>query len=105
MFKSFRLITLLLLILIVFIAQASFSLPLPSIEKTQSSEVIESKVNIPMCYMETADGVILDLSNLCRQQFTDLDTRSTPPSPSLYNNSMINKFDDELYGKENRSIK
>lgn len=97
--KSFGLIASLSFALTVFIAEAAFSLPLP--QETQPSEVAKSEVDVPICYMQTANGRILSLSRLCEQQPVDSGIRSALPSPSPYNASAIEKFDDELYGKGN----
>jgi hypothetical protein len=80
-----------------FIAEATFSLPLP--QETQSPEVAKSEIDIPICYMQTADGRSLDLSSLCEEQPGNSSIRSARSSPSPYNATAIKKFDDELYGK------
>lgn len=97
MLKLFWLVACLYIVLTTFVAKASAGLTVPS-QKTESSEVIKSKIDVPICYMQTANGTILDLSSLCKQS-SNLRTRSTQPSPSPYNYSSIKKFDDELYGE------
>lgn len=85
--------------LTLFINEATFSLPLP--QETQPSEVEKSEVDVPVCYMQTGNGRILPLGRLCEKQPVDSDIRSAPPSPSPYDASAIEKFDEELYGKGN----
>lgn len=99
--KPFWLLVFLSIFFTAFLTRASFILATPSPQTTQSLEVIKSKVDVPTCYMETANGTVLNLSNLCQQLSTNSDTRSNLPSPSPYNSSLIKKFDDELYGKGN----
>ena len=101
MIKSFLMTALLAVALTIFIAEANFSLPPPLPQQIQSLEVVSSEVDVPICYMKTVDGRILDLSRFCEKKPGASSIRSVPPSPSPYNNSSIKKFDDELYGKEN----
>lgn len=97
MLKLLWLVACLYITLIAFIAKASAGLTVPS-QKPESLEVIKSKIDVPLCYMETANGTILDLSSLC-QQSPNLRTLLNQPSPHPYNYSLIKKFDDELYGE------
>ena len=101
MFKSFRLTILSTLVLTAFTTQASFSVTKPLAQKTQSLKVIKPKVDVPICYMEAVNGSILNLSNLCKQKSTNSSTRLNPTSSNLYNDSLMKKSDDELYGKGN----
>jgi hypothetical protein len=50
--------------------------------------------------MQTADGNVLDLTSLCKEQ-SGSNLSASRPSPRPYNTSAINKFDDELYGEGN----
>lgn len=95
MLKLFWLVACLYIVLTAFIAKASAGIPS---QKPESSEVIKPKIDVPICYMETANGIILDLSSLCKQS-PNLRTRSNQLSPHPYNYSSIKKFDDELYGE------
>ncbi|MDZ4873355.1 MAG: hypothetical protein CLLPBCKN_002751 [Chroococcidiopsis cubana SAG 39.79] len=99
--KPFWLLVFLTIFFTAFITRASFTLAKSSPQKTPSVEVINFKVDVPTCYMETAKGTVLNLSNLCKQPYTNSDTRSNLSSPRPYNSSLIKKFDDELYGKGN----
>lgn len=104
MVKSFWLTASLSVALTASIAEAAFSVPIP--QENQSSGVVESKVakseaNVPLCYMKTADGRILDLSSFCDKQAGDSGLQAARPAPTPYNNSAIKKFDNELYGEEN----
>ena len=74
-----------------FITEAAFSHPLPQ----ESSKV--ATVDVPACYMQTANGTILSLSKLCKKQPVDL----APTFPSPYDAAAIEKFDQELYGEGN----
>lgn len=103
MFKSFGLIAFLSIFSTAFTTKAIAGVTDPLPQTTQSTEIIKSKINVPICYMETANGKILDLSSLCKQS-SSFRTRSNPPFFSPYNSSAIEKFDDELYEKGNRSL-
>lgn len=96
---QFMLIAFLSFSLTLFINEAAFSLPLP--QETQPSEVAKSEVDVPVCYMQTESGTTLPLGKLCEKQPVDSDIRSALPSPSPYDASAIEKFDEELYGKGN----
>lgn len=100
MFNLFRLTVLFTLVLTTFIAEASLS-STASLQKTQASKVIKPDANVPICYMKTASGNILNLSNLCKQESIDSSTRSNRISPRAQNDSRMKKSDDELYGKGN----
>lgn len=100
MFKSFRLTILSTIVLTAFTTQASFSITKPLAQKTQSLEVTKPKVDVPICYMEAVNGSILNLSNLCKKSINS-STRSNPTSSNPYNDSLMKKSDDELYGKGN----
>lgn len=102
MFKSLRLIASLSVALTVLIAEAAFSIP-PN-KETQSVEVRQeakqSGTDVPLCFMQTADGNVLDLTNLCKEQ-PGSNLSASRPNPRPYNTSAIKKFDDDLYGEGN----
>lgn len=101
-FKSLRLITSLSVVSTALIAETTLSLPPPPPEN-QSVEAIQEALQVgaevPICYMRTADGKVLDLTSLCKEQPGNLSAVS--PAPRPYNASAIKKFDDELYGEGN----
>lgn len=99
--KPFWLLAFLSILFTAFVTRASFILAKPSPQKPPALEVIKFKVDVPTCYMETAKGTVLNLSNLCQQPSTNSDTRSNSSSLKPYDSSLIKKFDDELYGKGN----
>lgn len=51
----------------------------------------------PLCYLQTSDGKVWNLNQLCQQQ--PKETRSNPQVKSPYNPTNIKKFDDDLYGE------
>lgn len=55
----------------------------------------------PLCYLQTSDGKVWDLNQLCQQQPQDTTARFTPQIKSPYNASTIKKYDDDLYGEGN----
>ena len=88
------------------IAEVAFSAPpprkQPSLEAEQRAAQFGSE--IPLCYIQTADGKVFDLTNLCEEQTetgTGTNVSAVRPVPSPYNNATIKKFDDELYGEGN----
>lgn len=102
MFKSLRLIASLSVALTALIAEAAFSIP-PNQENQSveaSQEVKQSGVEVPLCFMQTADGKVLDLTSLCKEQ-PGANLSASSPAPSPYNTSAIKKFDDDLYGEGN----
>lgn len=102
MFKSLRLIPSLSVALTTLFAETALSLPPPpddqSVEATQ--EVPQSGAEVPICYMQTAEGKVLDLTSLCKEQ-PGSNLSGVSPAPRPYNASAIKKFDDELYGEGN----
>lgn len=99
MLKSF-LLTVLSTVLTTFLSETSYSLTVPIPQVTPSLKVAKSETKLPICYLETANGSILDLSKLCEQKQTDSSIR-TKSSTSPYDASAIKKFNDDLYGEEN----
>ncbi len=55
----------------------------------------------PLCYLQTSDGKVWDLNQLCQQQPQETTARSTPQIKSPYNASTLKKYDDDLYGEGN----
>ena len=105
MFKPLWLITS-LSVSLTLIAEVAFSAPppreQPSLEAEQRLAQFGSEV--PICYIQTADGKVFDLTNLCKEQTgseTGTNVSAVRPVPSPYNNAAIKKFDDELYGEGN----
>lgn len=107
MFKSLWLITSLSVTLTALIAEVAFGVPShkqkPSLEAKQ--ELAQFGNEVPLCYIQTSDGKVLDLTNLCKEQaqsgISASNVNVARPAPSPYNNSAIKKFDDELYGEGN----
>lgn len=102
MFKSLWLTTSLFVTLTTLIAEVALSVPPykenPSLKAKQQLAQLGNEV--PLCYIQTSDGRVLDLTNLCKEQ-TGTNVSAIPPVSSPYNNSAIKKFDDELYGEGN----
>lgn len=98
MLNPLRLTTYLSVALTAFLAKPVLSLPV--VQPSQGKEVA-SEVNVPVCYMQTADGNILDLSSLCDKQKIATIRLRRPAAPRVYNPALIKKFDDELYGEGN----
>ncbi len=107
MFKSLWLTTSLSVTLTALIAEVAFSVPPykenPSLKAKQQLAQLGNE--IPLCYIQTSDGRVLDLTNLCKEQSgtgeTGTNVSAVRSVPSPYNNSAIKKFDDELYGEGN----
>lgn len=103
MFESLRLITSLSVALTALLAETALSLPPPPPEN-QSVEAIQEVqqfgAEVPICFMRTADGKLLDLTSLCKEQ-PGSNLSGVSPAPRPYNASAIKEFDDELYGEGN----
>jgi len=65
MLKCFFLPTTLSVILIPFMAEVAFSRPVFS--DSQHPKVHNSEVDLPLCYIQTADGRTLNLQKLCNK--------------------------------------
>lgn len=89
------------IILTQFTAEASLTARVPLAAKIQSLPVVKPDADVPICYMKTSDGSILNLSSLCKQEHTNSSTRSNQTFFNPYKDSQMKKSDDELYGKEN----
>lgn len=102
MFKSLWLTTCLSVTLTGLIAEVALGVPprkqTPSVEAKQ--QLAEFRIEVPLCYIQTSDGRVLDLTNLCKEQ-SGTTVSAVRPITSPYNNSAIKKFDDELYGVGN----
>lgn len=70
-------------------------------QEPQPPQVAQTEPETPLCYLQTSDGKVWDLNQLCQQQAQETTARSTPQIRSPYNTSNIKKFDDDLYGKGN----
>lgn len=64
-------------------------------------QITQVEPETPLCYLQTSDGKVWDLNQLCQQQPQETTVRSTPQIRSPYNASNIRKFDDDLYGEGN----
>lgn len=77
----------------------------PVEKKPQAKVVIPEELQfgaeVPLCYIRTADGRALDLTNLCKERPETTNISAVPPTQPAYDNSAIKKFDDELYGVDN----
>jgi len=98
--KYLQVVFTLLLILTSF-PKAVFALPIdqkkpPFITKKQI-DVFE--FDIPLCYMRTASGGILNLNNLCEPKLRNTTVIPLRSINNVYNPVRINKFDRELYGE------
>lgn len=69
-------------------------------EKAQNSKVSESVEDVPVCYIQTTNGTVLNLSSLCNQNPKDPKVNSAP-TRTPYNFTAIKKFNDEVYGNDN----
>ena len=102
---------------------------LPKIAKSQSVKTANTYLNNPLCYMQTSDGRVIDLTHLCGQSPTanlgvpssmggqlptTVSSQGVPSSmgrklpktassqaPQVYNSAAIRAFDDSVYGKGN----
>lgn len=103
MFKPLWLITS-LSVTLTLITEVAFSAPPPKKQPSLEAEqrLAQFGSEIPLCYIQTADGKVFDLTNLCKEQTgTGTNVSAVRPMPSPYNNAAIKKFDDELYGEGN----
>lgn len=106
MFKPLWLITS-LSVTLTLIAEVAFSAPPPKEQPSLEAEqrLAQFGSEIPLCYLQTADGKVFDLTNLCKEQTetgeTGTNVSAVRSVPSPYNNATIKKFDDELYGEGN----
>lgn len=65
MVRPFLLPTTLSVVLILFMTEVTFSRPVFS--DSQHPKVQNSEVDLPLCYMQTADGRTLNLQKLCSE--------------------------------------
>ncbi|NEP02882.1 MAG: hypothetical protein F6K58_30370 [Symploca sp. SIO2E9] len=115
MLKSFLFRTLRLMILIILMAQVTFSSALaqenlsstvvdtqtPEAVDTQAPEKLNTEAKLSECNQKTADGEKV-LSSNCPQAATISETELTyPQPPHPYDLEAIEKFDAELYGEGN----
>ncbi|MEQ9551829.1 MAG: hypothetical protein RIM23_19740 [Coleofasciculus sp. G3-WIS-01] len=99
--KSFLMISFISAIVTLMVAKATFSNPVPD---NQPQGSINMNVDDPVCYMQTADGTVLDLSNLCGKDQPSPPTATAltyPQQPQVYNVKNLKNFDDSWYGVDN----
>lgn len=88
------------------IAQANFGVPpaageqLPETARFQSVETANTYFDEPLCYIQTSDSRVIDLTHLCGRPPT-LPPFSYPRPPQVYDNRAIRTFDDSVYGEGN----
>ncbi len=88
------------------IAQANIGVPpsvgepLPKTARSQSVETANTYFSEPLCYFQTSDSRVIDLTYLCGQAPT-LQAVSYPQSPQVYDARAIRTFDDSVYGEGN----
>lgn len=70
-------------------------------QKSQPTQIVQNEPETPLCYLQTSDGKVWNLNQLCEQQPQETTARSTPRITSPYNASNIKRFDDDLYGEGN----
>lgn len=70
-------------------------------QKPEPPQLEQIEPETPLCYLQTSDGKVWDLNQLCQQQPQETTARTTPQIRSPYNASNIKKFDDDLYGEGN----
>lgn len=70
-------------------------------QKTQPKQIVQIEPETPLCYLQTSDGKVWNLNQLCQQQPQETTARSTPRIQTPYNASTIKRFDDDLYGEGN----
>lgn len=70
-------------------------------QKSQPKQIVQTEPETPLCYLQTSDGKVWNLNQLCQQQPKATTASSTPRVASPYNASTIKKFDDDLYGAGN----
>ncbi|MEQ8753892.1 MAG: hypothetical protein RID09_10305 [Coleofasciculus sp. G1-WW12-02] len=100
--KSFLMISFIAALVTLLVAKATFSNPV--LPDTQPQGSINLNIDDPVCYMQTEDGTVLDLSNLCGKEQLSRPTstaRTYAQQPQVYNVKKLKEFDDSLYGPEN----
>lgn len=70
-------------------------------QEPKPPQITQIEPETPLCYLQTSDGKVWNLNQLCQQQPQETTARSTPQIKSPYNASTIKKFDDDLYGEGN----
>ncbi|MES1024473.1 hypothetical protein ABN584_16410 [Gloeocapsa sp. BRSZ] len=91
-------ITMTVLLLVSIHTKAVFALPLS--QKTPSSTTekkISFEVDAPLCYMRTATGSILDLSNLCEAKLRNTTLAPVRRTNNVYDPTKTRNFDRQLY--------
>ncbi len=80
--------------------KAVFALPLS--QKIPSSTIekkISFEVDAHLCYMRTATGNILDLSNLCETKIRNTTLAPVRRTNNVYDPTKTRNFDRQLYGE------
>lgn len=96
MLKLFRLTAFSVFVLSTLLGETAFGSSPP--KKDQNLNVAESETDVPVCYIQTTNNTILNLSRLCNQTPKDSKVK---PTRTPYNFTAIKKFNDEVYGKDN----
>lgn len=67
--------------------------------QTPPTEVVSQfEADTPLCYMRSANGEILDLSNLCNDEAPSTEIIPVTRNNEPYDSAKISQFDRELYG-------
>lgn len=101
--KSFIKISFISALVTLMVAKVTLSNPVLD-NPPQGSININMNIDDPVCYIETADGTVLDLSNLCGKEQPSPPTttaRTYPQPPQVYNIKNLKNFDDSWYGVDN----
>lgn len=80
-------------------ANSAFSKTQP--QKAENAEVVKAEAETPLCYLQTPDGKTWNLNSLCEPTNKNPNSSRTVAVTNPYNNTVIKKFDDDLYGKSN----
>lgn len=70
-------------------------------QESKPTQIVQVEPETPLCYLQTSDGKVWNLEQMCQEQPQNTTARSTPRISSPYNASTIKKFDDDLYGEGN----
>lgn len=99
--KSLGLIVILVTTITLVVAPATFSRPISP--DYQQAETINPNLGEPVCYIQTEDGRVLELSQLCGKEPVNSTNRSNnrtyPQPPNVYNMAAMQAFDNSLYGQ------
>lgn len=71
-------------------------------QKSEPPAVVQAEAETPLCYLQTPDGKTWNLNSLCENAPKDANSqRSNVAVVNPYNNNVIKKFDEDLYGENN----